>query len=380
MSQPDARAPDTFWTRSRRLKWVRLLEARGWACVDDPARVAAAVRPARAGARPAPRPDQLVDVVAGTERATHKGNLTRLLRARGLAAELQPETFLVDDDPAELEALRARARAEPGAVWIKKPVGRGSGIGVAAIPDVERWLAQRTGAPPVEGLELVQRYIEQPLLLEGTKSEIRSYLLVASTDPLRVLYRDGSVRLTSLPFHRGDWDNPLVHVTNTYRQKRADPALYAARGAGLKWSLEDLGRDVLARGLTDDPRWLEDTLRPALVALAHHVVRALAPRIAHGGGGFQLLGMDTILDADLQQVWLTEIQHGPGLALDGPVKARLVPDMLEEAMDIVLEARDQRRRGDPAMDLGTRRRFQWVYRDEATLRRTPTSTVKEASA
>jgi tubulin monoglycylase TTLL3/8 len=319
-------------------------------------------------------------VVSGTERVTHKGNLARLLRARGLAAELQPETFLVDDDPAELEALRARARAEPDAVWIKKPVGRGSGIGVAPIPDVERWLAQRSAAPPIEGAELVQRYIEQPLLLHGTKSEIRSYLLVASTDPLRVLYHDGSVRLTSLPFHHGDWDNPLVHVTNTYRQKRADPARYRAHGTELKWSLEDLGRDVLARGLTDDPRWLDDTLRPALIALAHHVVRALAPRITRGGGGFQLLGMDTILDADLQQVWLTEIQQGPGLALDGPVKARLVPAMLEEAMDIVLEARDERHRGDPAVELGTRRRFQWVYRDETTQRRTPASTVKEATA
>lgn len=392
-----ARAPETYWTRSARLKWVHLLERRGWSRVADPGAAALLLCGSQALAKGmAPRDDQLVDVVPGTERATHKGNLTRLLRGAGLAGELMPETFLVDDDPAELEALRARARAEPGAVWIKKPVGRGSGIGVAAIPDVERWLAERGDTPPIEGPELVQRYIEQPLLLDGTKSEIRSYLLVAGSDPLRVLYHDGSVRLTSLPFQHGDWSNPLVHVTNTYRQKRADPALYEERGADLKWSLEHLAADVLHRGLTDDPRWLEDTLRPALVSLAHQVMRALAPRIPRRGGSFQLLGMDTILDADLQQVWLTEVQHGPGLALDGPVKAALVPAMLEEAMDIVLEARDQRRLGEPTEELGSRRRFQWVYIDERrvlpaaagpreepadeTQRRAPANTDKEARA
>jgi hypothetical protein len=188
------------------------------------------------------------------------------------------------------------------------------------------------------------------------------------------------VRLTSLPYQRGDWDNPLVHVTNTYRQRRADPARYRARGAELKWSLEHLGADVRARGLTDDPHWLDATLRPALVAVAYQVMKALAPRIARRGNDFQLLGMDTILGADLEQVWLTEVQRGPGLSLDGPIKAALVPAMLQEAMNLVLEARDQRRRGDPAGELGSRRRFQWVYRDEIHERRPPAPTDEEARA
>ena len=355
-----ARRPERYWSRSPHFRLARLLERRGWTRVDRPDDADLLLVGSQGGlAGLSPREGQVVDVVGGTELVTHKGRLTRLLRAHGLAETLQPETFLIDDEPAEIERLRARARAAPDAVWIRKPVARGRGIGVEPLVEVEPWLAARAG-PGAHGEELIQRYITNPLLLEGTKSEVRSYVLIASTDPLLVLYHDGTVRLTSLPFVRGDWSNPLVHVTNTYRQKQADPERWEARGAALKWTLAALGRDVHARGLTGDPDWLDTTLRPALVAMLRAVVRALAPSLARRRGAFQLLGMDTLLTDDLEDLWLTEIQLGPGLSVDNPVKAQLIPAMLQEAAAIVLEIRDRLSRGEDPRVLSSRRSFRWV--------------------
>ena len=188
-------------------------------------------------------------------------------------------------------------------------------------------------------------------------------MLIASTDPLLVLYHDGTVRLTSLPFVRGDWSNPLVHVTNIYRQKQADPERWEAHASSMKWTLDALGRDVHARGLTSDPAWVESTLRPALIAMIRAVVRALAPKLERRRGAFQLLGMDTMVTDDLEDLWLTEIQLGPGLSTEGPVKAALIPDMLQEAAALVLEIRDRLRRGEDPRALATRRSFHWVYAD-----------------
>ena len=200
-----------------------------------------------------------------------------------------------------------------------------------------------------------------PLLLDGTKSEIRSYVLIASTDPLLVLYHDGTVRLTSLPFVHGDWANPLVHVTNTYRQKIADPTGWDAHGAGMKWTLEALAKDVLAHGLTEDPAWLDTSLRPALKVMVRTVVRALRASLVRRRGAFQLLGMDSILTSDLENLWLTEMQLGPGLSVDGPVKAQLIPRMVQEVAAIVLEVRDRLRRGEDPRHLSSLRGFQWVH-------------------
>ncbi|MFT3771634.1 MAG: hypothetical protein QM820_39985 [Minicystis sp.] len=340
-----------------------LLEQEGFALVDRPDDADILLVGSHHGlAEVTPRDGQIIDVVGGTRLVTHKGRLAHLLREHGIAADLQPETFLIDDDPREVDLLRARARALPEAVWIKKPLARGRGIGVEPIVNVEAWLATRA-APGPNGPELVQRYITNPLLLEGTKSELRSYILIACADPLLVLYHDGTVRLTSLPFVHGDWSNPLVHVTNTYRQKHADPEGYAERSARLKWTLPALGQDVFARGLTDDPAWVDTTLRPALIAMIRAVVRALAPSLERRRGSFQLLGMDSILSDDLEDLWLTEIQLGPGLSVDDPVKAQLIPAMLREAAAIVFEIRDRQRRGEDPRELSARRGFQWVYRE-----------------
>jgi hypothetical protein len=368
-----ARPPGRYFTRRGDTKLARLLRHHAWTEVALPAEADIALlgSPRHLAEHPL-REGQLVDAVEGTEHLTHKGRLCQLLRADDRTATLQPETFLVDDEPGELERLVARARAEPDAIWIRKPVARGRGIGVAVLTDVEAYARERARERE-HGSELVQRYVERPLLLEGTKSEVRSYVLVACTDPLLVLYHDGTVRLTSLPYARGDWQNPLRHVTNTYRQKQASPALWQERGSALKWTLGMLGRDALARGLTDDPAWVDHCLRPALVGMLHLVLSAAAPRLVHRPGAFQLLGMDTIIEEDLERIWLTELQLGPGLSLDNPVKATLIPSMLQEALSIVLEIRDRLAAGldptEPGMQLATQRHFRWVYRGAPVMER-----------
>lgn len=47
---------------------------------------------------------------------------------------------------------------------------------------------------------VMQRYIADPLLLEGHKFDFRIYMLIASTNPLIVYYHDGFLRL-SLHFY-----------------------------------------------------------------------------------------------------------------------------------------------------------------------------------
>jgi hypothetical protein len=123
-----------------------------------------------------------------------------------------------------------------------------------------------------------------------------------------------------------------------------------------------LGRDVHARGLTDDPAWVDSRLRPALIGLLHLVISAAAPHLRPRRGAFQLLGMDTILEEDLERIWLTELQLGPGLSLEGSVKAELIPSMLQEAVSIVLEIHDRLALGQDPTRLASQRRFRWVYR------------------
>ena len=64
---------------------------------------------------------------------------------------------------------------------------------------------------------------------------------------------------------------------------------------------------------------------------------ALSERVGETAGTFQLLGADFIVDEQLRP-WLTEVQVGPGLSHDEPVKAALIPGLVRDAAAIGLAA------------------------------------------
>ena len=60
---------------------------------------------------------------------------------------------------------------------------------------------------------IAQKYIKNPLLINGKKFDFRAYMLIASMDPLMILYHDGFVRITM-----DEYDSKSVeqskHLTN----------------------------------------------------------------------------------------------------------------------------------------------------------------------
>ena len=72
---------------------------------------------------------------------------------------------------------------------------------------------------------VVQRYVEDPLCLEGYKFDLRLYVLVTSFKPLEAfIYTDGFARVSTAKYSlsRGDMDNRFIHLTNSSIQKMND--------------------------------------------------------------------------------------------------------------------------------------------------------------
>jgi len=184
--------------------------------------------------------------------------------------------------------------------------------------------------------------------------EIRTYWMIASVSPLVVLYHDGTVRLTTQDYKHGDWDNALIHVTNTYQQKAADTKFWDTV-TDRKWSLEQLEEYLKSeKKVPASQDWLSTYLRPTIKKYISTVINAGVPEIKQFGsrrrpadkGRFELLGMDIILDDNLQP-YLTEVQSGPGLSRDPGIKAKLIPEMIEEMFSIALEIDTLKRAGIP---------------------------------
>jgi len=67
---------------------------------------------------------------------------------------------------------------------------------------------------------VVQRYVENPLLVEGRKFDIRAYMLVVCMKPYLVLYNHGYVRLSLNQYTTEGFEKDLItHLTNNSVQK-----------------------------------------------------------------------------------------------------------------------------------------------------------------
>lgn len=65
---------------------------------------------------------------------------------------------------------------------------------------------------------IIQRYITNPLLIEGLKFDLRIYILITSIQPLRIfMYKDGLARFATELFEQPNEDNLndlYKHLTN----------------------------------------------------------------------------------------------------------------------------------------------------------------------
>lgn len=333
---------------------------------------------------PAEREFQLLNHIPKEIALTNKGRLTRLLKrhaARDPDEDVTldafyPESYRLYSTPERMAFFRRLpAEDDPQNIWILKPTNwsRGRGVKVTWKTSVLRRWAAASGRQYPEldadvetlGIEpsrkyIAQRYLKNVLLLDERKSELRIYWLVACLDPLLVLlYPEGTVRLNTLPYEEGDYENPLVHLGNVYQQKSHpdyDP------DAILKWSFAEFEAYLVSEQGSAEPQFLEKVLIPRIERMLRYVVHATRHELENVEGErlyFGLFGADIMLDRQLTP-WLTEVQKGPGLGFKDPVKSRVVLPMFREAMRILFEIQERKREGKSLRDLRSVRKFHWV--------------------
>jgi len=69
---------------------------------------------------------------------------------------------------------------------------------------------------PLNESLVISKYINNPLLINGLKFDLRLYVLVTSFDPLKIyIYQEGLVRFASEPYNLSNIkQNAYAHLTN----------------------------------------------------------------------------------------------------------------------------------------------------------------------
>jgi tubulin polyglutamylase TTLL5 len=166
-----------------------------------------------------------------------------------------------------------------------KPVGAGAsrGRGISVVKDIS---GVQYGAEMV-----IQKYVERPLLLDGFKFDLRTYVLVTSFSPLEAhLYTEGFARLSTQRYTLApdQVGNDFVHLTNSSIQKHSDQ--YAGSDADNKVLMSHCWRQLQQRGIDTSAMWskMQEVILKCLFAVQDD--------IAYQPNAFELFGFDIIFE------------------------------------------------------------------------------------
>uniref|UniRef100_A0A8C9VZA1 Tubulin--tyrosine ligase-like protein 5 n=1 Tax=Scleropages formosus TaxID=113540 RepID=A0A8C9VZA1_SCLFO len=255
-------------------------------------------------------------------------NIQRMQQVHGFKRfHIIPQSFIL---PSEYQEFCSSCAKDKGP-WIIKPVASSRGRGI--------YLVSSPNQIPMDENILVSRYINNPLLIDDFKFDVRLYVLVTSYEPLIIyLYEEGLARFATVKYDHAakNIKNQFMHLTNYSVNKKSsdyvscdDPEV---EDYGNKWSMSAMLRYLKQEG--KDTALLmgqvEDLVIKAVLSAEQQIATACKMYVPHRNNCFELYGFDVLIDSNLKP-WLLEVNLSPSLACDAPldlkIKASMISDM-----------------------------------------------------
>ncbi|XP_053234897.1 tubulin polyglutamylase TTLL5 isoform X2 [Podarcis raffonei] len=259
-------------------------------------------------------------------------NIIRMQQTYGFKTfHVLPQTFIL---PAEYQEFCCSYSKDRGP-WIVKPVASSRGRGV--------YLINNPSQISLEENILVSRYINNPLLIDDFKFDVRLYVLVTSYDPLVIyLYEEGLARFATVRYDQGakNIKNQFMHLTNYSVNKKSgdyvscdDPEV---EDYGNKWSMSAMLRYLKQEGkdTTALMASVEDLIIKTILSAELVIAAACKAFLPHRGVCFELYGFDVLIDSSLKP-WLLEVNLSPSLACDAPLDLKIKASMISDMFTLV---------------------------------------------
>jgi len=230
-------------------------------------------------------------------------------------------------------------------IWILKPAGLSRGRGITCLKNLVEILdiARKTANQWV-----VQKYIENPLIIHKRKFDIRQWVLVTDYNPLTIwFYEECYIRFSGDEYNADDLENKFVHLTNNsvvkHSKKEQDD-----RFEGNMWTMEtfqehltgEFGKDVFG-----------EIIKPKMKQSVIWSLQSSQDMIGNRKNSFELYGYDFMVDENFN-VWLIEINLSPALDYSTAVTKRLVKMVSEDVIKVVVDYGMSKKKGKSKIPTG----------------------------
>ena len=300
------------------------------------------------------RQDQIVNHLEFERELGHKGRLLHYLHTEyGLTGfqYMQPSWRLWIPKERAHFLMQVKKKSLNGMLMPFTPfitkkahLDNGAGIDIISSPNKLQKLVQdieRSKASAHKNF-IVQQYLTHPLLTEDKKKfDLRIYFLIVSVNPLVVLYYDGYMRV-ALDVYNENINNLTKrgHLTNAKVQKDHNMKLYLRQKETTRREFQELSKMLKKTTIVE----LQCKIKKALVAIIKAARAPIKRGIKNCPLCFSLLGADFMVDQAEENVWISEVQSGPGLPTNTRTTKKFFRRLLPNVADILEEVADLRRK------------------------------------
>ena len=216
-------------------------------------------------------------------------------------------------------------------IWIAKPGGLSRGRGVHCVDQLNDILSN----VKICGQTIIQKYIENPLIIMNRKFDIRQWVLVTDLSPLTVwLFDTPYLRFSAEDYALKDFKNIFSHLTNNSIAKHSEH-FGDTKIEGDMWEIESF-RKFLVENYGKD-YWPE--IQEKIKKIVVYSLQSAKHKIFQRKNCHEVFGYDLMIDEKLN-VYLIEINASPDWSYSTKVTEKLVKIASDDIVKVVVDYAD----------------------------------------
>jgi tubulin monoglycylase TTLL3/8 len=272
-------------------------------------------------------------------------------RARNMEKKWEDEDYelssLNDEDVLKILVLLDRHRCIPFSqaplsgtvsknVWIVKPAGKSRGRGIECLNNLDEIIntTRTQDGRCAESQWVIQKYIENPMIIHRRKFDIRQWVLVTSFNPLRIYFFSKCyLRFCAVDYSLDNLEDKFMHLANNSIAKES-AEFKTSHIKGNMWHSTEFVEYLKETTGTEDT-WYKN-IQPRLKKIVAWSLMCVQDMVTNRPRSCELYGYDFMID-DQYNPQLIEVNSSPAMDYSTGVTKSLVKEVLPDCIKVLLD-------------------------------------------